>query len=81
MSGQRSSSGKVCAICQAPIGLGEPFYTGTGIHRDVHKHTRCVARQEGAAVAFGLMGMAAALVARQRWKDYEDRMLEEDMGQ
>lgn len=40
---------------------------------------------KGAAVAFGLMGMAETIrareVARQRQRDHADRMAEADMGQ
>ncbi len=41
---------------------------------------RNLGRYEGAAVAFGLMGMAFAIQDLQRYKDYQDRILEADMG-
>ncbi len=64
---------KVCFRCEHPIGLDEPFYAERFHNGEAHPlgwfdHVKCrerdKARVEGAAVAFGLMGMAFAIKGR-----------------
>jgi len=49
----------ICITCGRPSGQ-EAFYT----RGRIDEHVRCRARNEGAAVAFGLMGMAEAIRGR-----------------
>jgi len=65
---------RMCFYCEEPIGMGRPYFEGRGINRGTYEHTECKerfrGRQEGAAIAFGLMGMFRA-IKRTHWQSIE----------